>query len=84
MIRIDGRGKSVVCEATIPGAIIRDVLKTNVANLVDLNITKNLMGSALAGSIGGYNAHAANIVTAIYIATGQVGILLHRQGHLQN
>ncbi|XP_050400977.1 3-hydroxy-3-methylglutaryl-coenzyme A reductase [Patella vulgata] len=25
----------------------------------------------MAGSIGGFNAHAANIVTAIYIATGQ-------------
>lgn len=28
----------------------------------------------MAGSIGGYNAHAANIVTAIYIACGQVGL----------
>jgi len=26
----------------------------------------------MAGSIGGYNAHAANIVSAIFIATGQV------------
>ena len=26
----------------------------------------------MAGSIGGNNAHAANIVTAIYLATGQV------------
>merc|ERR1719347_739175 len=25
----------------------------------------------MAGSIGGFNAHAANIITAIYIATGQ-------------
>jgi len=25
----------------------------------------------MAGSIGGFNAHAANIVTAIFIATGQ-------------
>jgi hydroxymethylglutaryl-CoA reductase len=41
---------------------------------VDVNINKNLVGSAVAGSIGGFNAHAANIVTAIFIATGQVGI----------
>ena len=41
--------------------------------MVDVNINKNLVGSAMAGSIGGYNAHAANIVTAIYIACGQVG-----------
>ena len=40
--------------------------------MVDVNINKNLVGSAMAGSIGGYNAHAANIVTAIYIACGQV------------
>lgn len=26
----------------------------------------------MAGSIGGQNAHSANIVTAIFIATGQV------------
>ena len=39
---------------------------------MELNISKNLVGSAMAGSIGGFNAHAANIVTAIFIATGQV------------
>ena len=26
----------------------------------------------MAGTIGGFNAHAANIVTAIFIACGQV------------
>lgn len=48
------------------------VLKTTTEALVDVNINKNLVGSAMAGSIGGYNAHAANIVAAIYIACGQV------------
>jgi len=48
------------------------VLKTTVAALVELNVCKNLVGSAMAGSIGGFNAHASNIVTAIFIATGQV------------
>jgi len=48
------------------------VLKTEVRALVELNISKNLIGSTMAGSIGGFNAHAANIVTALYIATGQV------------
>ncbi|KAK4017974.1 3-hydroxy-3-methylglutaryl-coenzyme A reductase [Daphnia magna] len=68
---LDGRGKSVVCEAIIPASIVRDKLKTNVSALVDLNISKNLIGSSIAGSIGGFNAHAANIVSAIFIATGQ-------------
>ncbi|KAL8996373.1 MAG: hypothetical protein Q9169_004096 [Polycauliona sp. 2 TL-2023] len=68
---IDGRGKSVVAEAIIPGEVVRKVLKSDVNALVELNTSKNLIGSAMAGSIGGFNAHAANIVTAIFLATGQ-------------
>ncbi|KAK0656892.1 3-hydroxy-3-methylglutaryl-coenzyme a reductase-like protein [Cercophora newfieldiana] len=68
---IDGRGKSVVAEAIIPGDIVKNVLKTDVDSMVELNINKNLIGSAMAGAIGGFNAHAANIVAAIFLATGQ-------------
>ncbi|OJJ02418.1 hypothetical protein ASPVEDRAFT_132429 [Aspergillus versicolor CBS 583.65] len=68
---IDGRGKSVVAEAIIPGEIVRNVLKSDVDALVELNTSKNLIGSAMAGSLGGFNAHASNIVTAIFLATGQ-------------
>ncbi|KAK4552912.1 3-hydroxy-3-methylglutaryl-coenzyme A (HMG-CoA) reductase isozyme [Recurvomyces mirabilis] len=68
---IDGRGKSIVAEAIIPGDIVRSVLKSDVDALVELNISKNFIGSAMAGSIGGFNAHAANIVTAMFLATGQ-------------
>lgn len=68
---IEGRGKSVVAEATIPGDVVRKVLKSDVSALVELNICKNLIGSAMAGSIGGFNAHAANLVTAVYLALGQ-------------
>eukprot|EP01119_Soliformovum_irregulare_P019084 TRINITY_DN5981_c0_g1_i1.p1 TRINITY_DN5981_c0_g1~~TRINITY_DN5981_c0_g1_i1.p1 ORF type:complete len:498 (+),score=85.02 TRINITY_DN5981_c0_g1_i1:94-1587(+) len=68
---IDGRGRSVVCEAIIKASIVESVLKTNVDAMVQLNVTKNLVGSAMAASIGGFNAHAANIVSAIFLATGQ-------------
>uniref|UniRef100_A0A8C0CHB1 3-hydroxy-3-methylglutaryl-coenzyme A reductase n=1 Tax=Balaenoptera musculus TaxID=9771 RepID=A0A8C0CHB1_BALMU len=68
---IEGRGKSVVCEAVIPAKVVREVLKTTTEAMIEVNINKNLVGSAMAGSIGGYNAHAANIVTAVYIACGQ-------------
>lgn len=68
---IDGRGKSVVAQATIAPEIVKNVLKTDVESMVALNTDKNLIGSAMAGSIGGFNAHAANIVAAMYIATGQ-------------
>ncbi|XP_052191332.1 3-hydroxy-3-methylglutaryl coenzyme A reductase 2-B-like [Diospyros lotus] len=68
---IEGRGKSVVCEAIIREEVVKKVLKTNVAALVELNMLKNLAGSAIAGALGGFNAHASNIVSAVYIATGQ-------------
>ncbi|CAI9110428.1 OLC1v1010443C2 [Oldenlandia corymbosa var. corymbosa] len=68
---IEGRGKSVVCEAIIKEEIVKKVLKTEVAALVELNMLKNLTGSAMAGALGGFNAHASNIVSAVYIATGQ-------------
>uniref|UniRef100_A0A8D0DLR1 3-hydroxy-3-methylglutaryl-coenzyme A reductase n=1 Tax=Salvator merianae TaxID=96440 RepID=A0A8D0DLR1_SALMN len=68
---IEGRGKSVVCEAVIPAKVVKEVLKSTTEAMIEVNINKNLVGSAMAGSIGGYNAHAANIVTAIYIACGQ-------------
>ncbi|XP_065836680.1 3-hydroxy-3-methylglutaryl-coenzyme A reductase-like isoform X2 [Oscarella lobularis] len=68
---IEGRGKSVVCEAIIPSNIVTQVLKTSVPALVELSCCKNLIGSSMAGSIGGFNAHAANIVAAIFIAAGQ-------------
>lgn len=68
---IDGRGKSVVAEAIIPGEVVRSVLKSDVNALVELNTSKNFIGSAMAGSIGGFNAHASNIVTAMFLATGQ-------------
>lgn len=68
---IEGRGKSVVAEAVIPGRVVKSVLKTTVEALCNLNVKKNLVGSAMAGSIGGFNAHAANILTAVFLATGQ-------------
>ncbi|KAL8233146.1 hypothetical protein R6Q57_002924 [Mikania cordata] len=68
---IEGRGKSVVCEAVITEDVVKKVLKTTVPALVELNMLKNLTGSAIAGALGGFNAHSANIVSAVFIATGQ-------------
>jgi hydroxymethylglutaryl-CoA reductase (NADPH) len=68
---IEGRGKSVVADAVIRGDVVEKVLKTTVQGVVEANYAKNLLGSALAGSIGGNNAHASNVVTAIFLATGQ-------------
>lgn len=68
---VKGRGKRVVCETTISAENLRTIFKTDARTLSRCNKIKNLSGSALAGSIGGNNAHAANMVTAIFIATGQ-------------
>ena len=58
---IEGRGKSVVVEAVIPGDVVEKTLKTTVAGVVDVAYRKNLVGSAMAGAVGGFNAHAANV-----------------------
>lgn len=68
---VEGRGCSVVVEATITGKVVRETLKTTVEAMLELNSAKNLVGSAMAGAVGGFNAHAANIVAAVFIATGQ-------------
>ena len=68
---IEGRGTHVIAVATIPPDVVKQVLKTTVEAMVELNYAKNLVGSAMAGTIGGYNAHAANLVTALFMATGQ-------------
>lgn len=51
---------------------MRSRLHVQPEKLVKLNISKNLVGSAHAGAIGGNNANAANVVAAIFLATGQV------------
>ena len=66
-----GRGKSIVVEAVVPEQVVRSVLKSTVKEMIDTNKQKNLIGSAMAASVGGFNAHAANIVTAVFLATGQ-------------
>lgn len=66
-----GRGKKVSAEITIPRKVCRSILKTTPEKICELNVKKNLIGSILAGSIRSANAHYANIVLSIFLATGQ-------------
>lgn len=66
-----GRGKYVIAEINVPRDIVLDVLKTTPEQIVELNIKKNLIGGILAGSLRSANAHFANMLLAIYLATGQ-------------
>jgi hydroxymethylglutaryl-CoA reductase (NADPH) len=72
---IAGRGRSVVADAVVPGAVLRRVLGTGVADALALErlcARKCWLGSGLAGAgPGGLNAQAANVVAAIFLATGQ-------------
>ncbi|TAJ45381.1 hydroxymethylglutaryl-CoA reductase (NADPH) [Methanofollis fontis] len=67
---IEGRGRSVVAGIRLTNEQIASILKTDARSLVEVNTRKNLIGSARAGSLG-FNAHAANIVAALYLACGQ-------------
>ncbi|CAD7766897.1 MAG: 3-hydroxy-3-methylglutaryl-coenzyme A reductase [Candidatus Argoarchaeum ethanivorans] len=67
---IMGRGKTVVAEVVIPDRIVESKLKTTPEKLVEVNYRKNLLGSARACALG-FNAHAANILSAMFIACGQ-------------
>lgn len=66
-----GRGKYVVAELKVSRAVCEQSLKTTPEEIVNLNIKKNLIGTALAGGIRSANAHFANMLLGIYLATGQ-------------
>ena len=66
-----GRGKYTIAEINIPRDIVASVLNSTPEKIVELNIKKNLIGGVLAGSIRSANAHFANMLLAIYLATGQ-------------
>lgn len=68
---INGRSNTVLAETFLSKEIIKNKLKINYNELIKLNIDKNLVGSSLAGTIGGNNSHVANIVSGFFLSTGQ-------------
>ena len=67
---LEGRGKKIYAEVELSSEILAEALKTDAASLVEVQYRKNLMGSIAAGSMG-YNAHFANVLAAVFLATGQ-------------
>lgn len=67
---INGRSKRVWAEAVLDKNLVKEVLKTTPEKITDLVHRKCLLGSAMSGSLG-FNAHYANIIAAIFAATGQ-------------
>ena len=67
---LEGRGVSVISEATIPKKVLERTFRVTPETVAELCKVKCLQGSALAGSHG-FNAHIANVLAAMYIAHGQ-------------
>jgi hydroxymethylglutaryl-CoA reductase (NADPH) len=67
---IEGRGRSVTADVRIPEDVVEERLHTTPGAVAEINTRKNLVGSAKAGSLG-FNAHVANVVAAMFLATGQ-------------
>ncbi len=67
---IEGRGKTLVAEVIVPKKIVENKLKTTTDAIVEVNTSKNLIGSAISGSIG-FNSQYANMIGALFLATGQ-------------
>jgi len=67
---IKGRGKQVWAEVVITRKIVKSVLKTTPEKIADVVYRKQLLGSIMSGAMG-FNAHYANMIAAIFLATGQ-------------
>jgi len=67
---VEGAGRSVTADVRIPREVVEERLHTTPEAVAELNTRKNLVGSAKAASLG-FNAHVANVVAAMFLATGQ-------------
>jgi len=65
-----GRGFEAMAEVFLPASIITDVLRASVPTMMETAHAKLDVGSSIAGSIG-HNLQAANVIAALYLATGQ-------------
>lgn len=67
---IKGRGIEAWSEVVLSSDVVHDVLKTTPEKFFETWLAKVMLGSAMAGSLG-FNAHMANVIAAIFLATGQ-------------
>lgn len=65
-----GRGFEVTASVTLTENIITETLKSTSADMLAVAKAKLDAGSLLAGAIG-KNLHAANMIAALYLSTGQ-------------
>ncbi len=70
---LEGRGTAVESEVILQEFVLKEIFGNGVtgAKLEKLNHWKNYVGSALSGTLTGFNANAANTIAGIFAATGQ-------------
>ncbi|MBI1863540.1 hydroxymethylglutaryl-CoA reductase [Candidatus Microgenomates bacterium] len=67
---IYGRGFQGWADVVIPENTLKKTLKASAEQIFDVWLAKCMIGSAISGSMG-FNAQFANVVAAIFAATGQ-------------
>ena len=67
---LEGRGYDVEAAAFIPGGLLREKTGVEPEDVAEAGFVKNWIGGEMAGAMSS-NAHAANMVSAVFIATGQ-------------
>ncbi len=65
-----GRGYEVIVSTILSKEIIANILKSTPEAMMNVANAKLKAGSEIAGALG-KNLHAANIIAALYLATGQ-------------
>jgi hydroxymethylglutaryl-CoA reductase (NADPH) len=65
-----GRGKLVLVDSTIPKSVLKEKMHATPEAAAEACYRKNNIGSQLSFSLGS-NAHIANMLAAVFIATGQ-------------
>jgi hydroxymethylglutaryl-CoA reductase (NADPH) len=66
----EGRGKRIWAEVELVGEPLERTLKSSARGLIEANFRKNMLGSIAAGAMG-WNSQMANVLAALFIATGQ-------------
>lgn len=67
---INSRGSKAWAEVVVKKETVKTILKTTPEKIFDVWLAKCMIGSAMSGSLG-FNAQFANVIAAIFLATGQ-------------
>ncbi len=67
---VNNRGFASWAEVVLKKEVLEKVLKITAQDVFDVWLGKCMIGSAMSGSMG-FNAHYANIIAAMFLATGQ-------------